>query len=386
MTYLYLLSLPLLSIYVIGNAVIKYKEGFMAVPGHGIVPVPWQLWRPAFQQAIFPLMMMFAFSWSLEISTHLAELCFWLFLIKANSSQQDWFKSIYFKIWAIGSVVAFYIPLVTILTRTDPLNSEACTFFAGSLGSLSVTLWFIPVLWTFPSFLRSLEEQGVDEAAIVRLTTFNEFNRIRVAFRLVFFVPILILGIDGLQPHHHINENPFGTDFLAMTAGFGCVISSALTLIIFFPRSISTEYKAKKAKRVEHEKQSRYSHRLTQTQTRDESPMFVLSMMSFSPADRDDCEEDVTNVYEEPPVYSQHKTASDPFTHGESAHTKVGWVPSISDTHSEIPLRPNRRDEEAAIQSDGRRSSGSPTSKKWVHPLLKSFRSPIDLLGGRLRG
>jgi hypothetical protein len=250
-----------------------------------------------------------------------------------------------------------------------------------------VTLWFIPILWTFPSFLRNLEEQGVNEVAIVRLTTFNELNRIRVAFRLIFFVPILILGIDGLQPHPHINENLFGSDFLAMTAGFGCAISSALTLAIFFPRSISTEYQAEKSKRAEQEKQSQCSsHRLTQTQ--DESPMFVLSAMSFSAADRDDYEEDVTNMYEEPPVYSQYKPAPHPVVQAssENAHTQVGCAPSISDAHSEVPLRPNRRaDEEATIQSDGRRSSGSPTSKKWVHPFVKSFRSPIDLLGGRLR-
>jgi hypothetical protein len=27
----------------------------------------------------------------------------------------------------------------------------------------------------------------------------------------MFTVPLLILGIDGVRPHHHINENPFWT-------------------------------------------------------------------------------------------------------------------------------------------------------------------------------
>lgn len=98
--------------------------------------------------------------------THLEELCFWLFLINAGSAQQDWFRSAYFKTWLIGSAFAVcYMPLVTIFTRSDVLKvgdldhlqvwdgpltlSEQCeayTLLAGSLGSLSLTLWFMPVL------------------------------------------------------------------------------------------------------------------------------------------------------------------------------------------------------------------------------------------------
>jgi len=76
---------------------------------------------------------------------------------------------------------------------------------------------------------------------IVRLTKFSELNTIRVVFRLLFTVPLLILGVDGVRPHKHVNENMFATDFLAMVAGFGCAISSAITLVIFFPRSIEGE-------------------------------------------------------------------------------------------------------------------------------------------------
>lgn len=78
-------------------------------------------------------------------------------------------------------------------------------------------------------------------ATIVRLTKFSELNTIRVVFRLLFTVPLLILGVDGVRPHHDVNESMFATDFLAMVAGFGCAISSAITLVIFFPRSIEGE-------------------------------------------------------------------------------------------------------------------------------------------------
>lgn len=93
------------------------------------------------------------------------ELCFWLFLVNSGSTQQNWFQSLYFKVWVLGSTLALtYMPLVTIFTRHDPLKvcnlvllspfsaliffhqSEAFTFLAGSLGSLSLTLWFTPIL------------------------------------------------------------------------------------------------------------------------------------------------------------------------------------------------------------------------------------------------
>jgi hypothetical protein len=144
--------------------------------------------------------------------THLEELCFWLFLVNAGQARVDWFRSAYFRVWAAGSVLACaYMPLVVIFTRSDPLRSEAYTFLAGSLGSLSLTLWFTPILWTFPSFLANLRAEGVDGQTLVRLTKFHELNTVRVAFRFLFTVPFVVLGVDGVRPHEHVNESPFWT-------------------------------------------------------------------------------------------------------------------------------------------------------------------------------
>ncbi|KAF9645885.1 hypothetical protein BDM02DRAFT_3100759 [Thelephora ganbajun] len=233
MTYTYILSLPTLATFAIGNAVIKYQEGFIYFPGHGIIPKPYQLWAKHHIRSIFPLMMILSFAWALEMITHLEELCFWLFLTNIRSAQQDWFRSKFFYIWMIGSVCAItYMPVITALGRDDPLKCEAWTFLAGSLGSLTLTILFIPVLFIFPNFLRNLETQGVDQATVVRLTGFQELNRARVVFRLMFTSTFLILGVDGVRPHHHVNESMFWTDFLAMVGSFGCCISSALTLVV----------------------------------------------------------------------------------------------------------------------------------------------------------
>lgn len=156
------------------------------------------------QNFIFPLYLVFSVGWSLEMVTHLEELCFWLFLVNAGSAQQDWFKSGYFKTWMFGSVGAVvYMPLVTIFTRGDVLRCEAYTFLAGSLGSLSLTLWFTPILWTFPSFLKSLKQENVDMATLVRLTKFHEMN---VSLRRLTLIEdsLMIFLVDAacLLPFH----------------------------------------------------------------------------------------------------------------------------------------------------------------------------------------
>ncbi|KAG6878001.1 hypothetical protein C0993_000961 [Termitomyces sp. T159_Od127] len=224
MTYTYLFTVPLIATYAIGFTAIKYYEGFVALPDYGIVPKPIELWTPLSRRFNLPLLLCLSVGWSLEI--------------------------FYFKSWVLGSIVAVtYMPLITALTHSDPLRSEAYTFLAGSLGSISLTLWFTPILFTFPSFLHSLRREGVDTNTIVRLTKFSELNTIRVFFRFLFTVPLLILSVDGIRSHHHINEKMIWTDFLVMISGFGCSISSALTLVVFFPRSIEGEIAARDERR-----------------------------------------------------------------------------------------------------------------------------------------
>ncbi|KAK7038484.1 hypothetical protein R3P38DRAFT_2697166 [Favolaschia claudopus] len=260
MTYSYLLAVPLIVTYALGFAIIKYRQGFIAVGGVAI-PKPYPLWPDSARSAIFPLMLTFAFAWSLEMITHLEELCFWFFVVK-STEPQDWFRSAYFRIWIVGSCAAIvYMPVVTILARRDPLVCEAHTFLGGSAGSLTLTLAFTPILWAFPNFLAGLKAAGVDSATIVRLTKFHELNMIRVLFRFVFLVPLFILGVDGVRPHKYINESMVWTDFLTMISAVGCCISSALTLVIFFPRSVEDEIAAKDAAR-EKRRSRVYSHSL----------------------------------------------------------------------------------------------------------------------------
>ncbi|PBK72599.1 hypothetical protein ARMSODRAFT_952987 [Armillaria solidipes] len=387
MTYTYLMSVPLILTFATGFTVIKYQEGYIADPTHGIIPKPFQLWSEQGRNSVFPLMLMFSIGWSLEMVTHLEELCFWLFLLNARSGrQQDWFQSLYFKTWAIGSVIAVtYMPLVTILTRNDGLKSEAYTFLSGGIGSLSLTIWFSPILWSFKSFLSTLKQEGVDNATVVRLTKFHELNMIRVLFRYMFTVPLVILGADGLTPHTEINENAFATDLLALLSAFGCIVSSGLTLVIFFPRSIegeiATRDAAKEIKRQqgndnENIRQSRSSYAQSLTsQNHQFSGAYLLTTSptkaNFAIPNRDS-------------ALSVEDARKSP--HSLESASNV-WDESLEPPLPKLgPMRPNRRRgsdvELGGIDyglTEANLSKHNITTSS-LNPMVHTFTSPIDMV------
>ncbi|OSX61804.1 hypothetical protein POSPLADRAFT_1047061 [Postia placenta MAD-698-R-SB12] len=371
MTYTYLLSIPLIMAYSIGFCVIMYKLGYMKMPGYGLMPLPFALWPPHYYRAIFPLNMLFSIAWALEMITHLEELCFWLFLVNAGSVQQDWFRSLYFKSWIAGSVLAIYMPIVTIVTRSDPAKSVAATFLAGSLGDLSLTLWFLPVLFMFPSFLRSLKSEGVDISTIVRLTTFHELNCIRVVFRFFFCAPFLILGVDGITSRLLVNTNLFASEFLAFLAAIGCMVSSGITLVIFFPRSIETEVRARNA-------------------SRDKSHLHTF------PSERDSCGAPPPEPKGSAPPYTATVSLTKLAPYGDAPEEEdkarpldieAPGVPPLTATAKKM-FAPNRRLDSGATV-EGRVQTVGLTEHNLarhnfqsssVHPFVHNFTSPIDLM------
>jgi len=84
MQYSYLLSVPFIMTYAIGFAIIKYHEGFVAIPLVGgkvfswpcatflivpspVISKPYTEWAPGPARAIFPLTLMFSLAWGLEM-------------------------------------------------------------------------------------------------------------------------------------------------------------------------------------------------------------------------------------------------------------------------------------------------------------------------------
>ncbi|CCM03943.1 uncharacterized protein FIBRA_06096 [Fibroporia radiculosa] len=381
MTYTYLLSVPLIIIYSVGFCVLSYDVGYADIPGIGVVPIPFEFWLPKYHRAIFPLNIVFSFSWGLEMVTHLEELCFWLFLVNAGKVQQDWFRTFYFKIWAVGSILAFaYMPIVTIVTRSNADTNTAATFTAGSIGDLTLTVCFMPVLFQFPGFLRNLKSEGVDINTIVRLTTFHELNRIRVVFRFLFFAPLLILGVDGLTARAVVNSSLFASEFLAFMAGIGCMVSSGITLVIFFPRSVQSEVQARNASREKSQQMRTFQSTQHSEYNSSYSPRSLSPQKSSAPpySSHPGGENLVISIEDSAMIKAPVLAPGDPVTGSHPAATTFKT------------FAPNRRlDSGAKIHggvkivglTEGNLAHHNHQSSN-VHPFVHNFTSPIGTFVG----
>ncbi|KAI0669539.1 hypothetical protein C8Q78DRAFT_992653 [Trametes maxima] len=251
MTYSYLGAVPLFAVFSIGTTIIKYREGFVPAPDGAFIPRPIGMYREENREWVLPLQFVFSIAWALELVTHLEELAFWLYLLHQNPNKEAWFSSWEYRLWYMGSLVAIIgMPLTALITRNHLETCDAYIFLVGSAGSTSTTISFLYVLWRFPKFIRHVKAEGADPSVVVRLATFYQLNQVRVVFRFLFTLPLMVIALDGLiGVTHPVNRNLFLTDFFTMIAGIGCFVSSMITLLIFFPRSIVREagYKPKLA-------------------------------------------------------------------------------------------------------------------------------------------
>ncbi|KZV76427.1 hypothetical protein PENSPDRAFT_747618 [Peniophora sp. CONT] len=261
MTYSYLLTTPLLLVFSVGICILKYREGFLLIPNtvqpggehHSPLlppttsvglstPTPVVLWSPAHKHALLALYFAFSIGWALEQVTHFEELAFWLFLLDQKQEKRSWFESWEYRLWYCSCVVSILgMPLTTLVTRNDLATTDAWTFLVGAAASTLTNIVFIYVLFRFPAFLRHVKREGADPDVVVRLSMFYEMNLVRVVFRFAASLPLLVLALDGVQGDHSINDSVFWTDFLLMVAAIGQFVSSAITLMIFFPRSVAQD-------------------------------------------------------------------------------------------------------------------------------------------------
>ncbi|KAH8103442.1 hypothetical protein BXZ70DRAFT_730080 [Cristinia sonorae] len=243
MTYSYLFSVPLLAVFSVATTVIKFQEGFIVMSNGQIVPKPLRLYSSHNRAWIIPLDLVFSAVWALELVTHLEELAFWLYLLHQNPQKEEWFSSWEYRLWYLGSVVSVIgLPLTAIVTRKNIETCDAYIFLVGASGSTFTTICFLYVIWRFPAFIAHVKAEGAEPTVVVRLATFYQLNLARIVFRFLFTIPLMVLAADGVMAGPHtINRNVFWTDFLHMVGGIGCFVSSTITLLIFFPRSIVNE-------------------------------------------------------------------------------------------------------------------------------------------------
>ncbi|KAH0588538.1 hypothetical protein H2248_004366 [Termitomyces sp. 'cryptogamus'] len=250
MTYSYLATVPLLVLFSVAITALKFREGFSVLPDGTITPVPFSMWSSRSRRWVLPLDFILSVAWSLEHVTHLEELTFWVFLLTQGPGKREWFDSWEFRLWTFGSISTVAgMPITVLATRFNIDTCLAYIFLVGSAVGTTTTLCFLYVLARFPWFITYVKAEGAEPDVVIRLATFYQLNLIRVAFRFLFTLPLMVIAIDALHKgdHHPIINDPFAADFLLMMGAIGCTVSSAITLLIFFPRSITREsgYKTK---------------------------------------------------------------------------------------------------------------------------------------------
>jgi len=198
-------------------------------------------------------------------------------------------------------------------------------------------------------------------------------NVVRVMFRFLFTIPLLVLAIDGIQGQHRINTDPFWSDFLLILGGIGCFISSTITLFIFFPRPTTREashrakapgVSTKSRNAVAHIPSPDASFRHYGHHRRPSSPI----TMPRSPPEDD------------PEAIPQYEAGNIPiktWRYTDQAHDMVQDI-AYSDSshtshHHSNDVRPTTHTWPPPLQPEG-------YPQPDLHPYVMTFTSPIDLM------
>lgn len=377
MTYTYITSLTLLVIFGAAFTLLKFKEGDIILFNGEVTSTPLELYSPAHKKWVLPLLFVFTIAWACEHITHLEELTFWLFLQNQGPRSRVWFDSWEFKLWLWGSMVAILgMPVTALVARKQLDTCLAWILLVGSSASTCETLGFLFVLFRFPAFIRKVKDDGAAPNIIVRLVYSYQLNCGRIAFRFVFSIPLLVLGIDGVQGSHPINMSPFWSDFLLMLGGIGSFVSSGITLLVFFPRSLISELGytitpnypttpvAVKASTVPPAEFQQDTH---------PEPLVAEKRTPGPPRSSTDSE------HEPSPDYDAEGPADASRPHSDDGHVRVRvWdshgVPTPCTDESPSPARyvfDHRSNRLVRPHSDGH-SLG-------LDPYIRRFRSPIDI-------
>ncbi|KAL8279767.1 hypothetical protein RQP46_007862 [Phenoliferia psychrophenolica] len=237
---------------------IKYQAGFLPIAMTGM-PMPFQLWPQSHQDLIPTLQYLYATTFFCELVVHLEEVLFFLHLIQMKPSSPPWFQSVYFKIVVAGSTLFAVLCFGTVaLWKDNPLVGEGVLSLIGSSFILLSNFVFFKVFYEFPGvvssptlnrtaltsptfqFIAKLKIAGGTSQVVIRLKSFHELNKLRVAARFAFGIPIFVLAVDGLTSTR-LNRQLVYVDTLLFTAFAGFSIQATLTLLIFFPRNVARE-------------------------------------------------------------------------------------------------------------------------------------------------
>ncbi|KIK96351.1 hypothetical protein PAXRUDRAFT_826069 [Paxillus rubicundulus Ve08.2h10] len=379
MSYTYIATLTCLVIFSVTIATLKFKEGYILTPTGQLTPMPLQSFSPGHRKWLLTVLLALSIGWACELVTHLEELTFWLFLLNQGPTTRLWFDSDEFKLWIWGTLFAILgMPLTTFVSRRDLDLCLAWTLLVGSSASTATTLSFLYVLSRFPAFIRRVKEDGATPNIVLRLVLFFHLNCGRIIFRLLFSIPLFALALDGVQGPHTINSSQFWPDFLLMLGGIGAFVSSAITLLVFFPRSLTQELG--------------YTVAVANPATAPKTPPTDSIDLSRPPASFHPSKDPILDIVRTPSPQPSADSRHDPSPEYEGGNLPNTAHPDSLDGHLRVRARephgvetPRSADvpytESYVFDRRSRslvrsRSEGHGTG---LHPYVREFQSPIDV-------
>jgi hypothetical protein len=156
-----------------------------------------------------------------------------------------------------------------------------------------------------------------------------------------------------------------------MLAGVGCVVSSAITLVIFFPRSIENEIAAKDASR-ETSREKRMQRSLTRSGQRNGQQSFGATQ-SYTTPPSPKLAFTASSASDQSPVVPPSRPI------WKKTHAEYPHMPLKTDSPgTQPPQRPRRWDSDPEYEvgfMDIKPEKGSSR----LNPLVHNFTSPIDI-------
>ncbi|WWC71602.1 uncharacterized protein I206_105560 [Kwoniella pini CBS 10737] len=247
MCHILLGSIACLMVFTWIDVHVLYAEYYIYLPQtEQTIIAPWQLWSELHQKLYRISLYFMTAGWGFLQAIHLEEFLYWGYLIKSiktpGGPKSTWLKSGFFKIWICLFLSSFALLIGSVHIETENLDMmRAYLFVVGSSMSVLLALASGILCFIFPSFLRTVKNQGASFEVLERLHFFSEMNQIRTICRIAYSVSILILSADGFTESKTINKSAFWHDILYLIGQLALFAATCLSIVVLLPRNMTSE-------------------------------------------------------------------------------------------------------------------------------------------------
>ncbi|OZJ03872.1 hypothetical protein BZG36_03685, partial [Bifiguratus adelaidae] len=250
-TLMVLICIPCQLYYDITSTIIKYQEGFLAIPDPAqltnpladtIITKPEMLWTPEHQSLVVPTDYTLCVGFSLQTGTLFLLQSFWNYL--ANSvAKANFMGSWEFRLYIVWSVVsmAMFPILQWVFSRPEaqlqnPNWKEIVPELAYGIELFIIACLGIHSHFRFRRLIHQSKSHANAKQVTRRLNYFMEMNKILTFCLTLCAASFIILSGDGLTKEMYLNTHKFTADLLICNANLLAIVVWFMLIMIFHPR------------------------------------------------------------------------------------------------------------------------------------------------------